>query len=193
MRRQCTKCGTIYYGTPYCPSCQAPMGKTGDVIPDKAEKEKPEVRRRTVSPGGPFSSVKRRFAALIIDDILLIAGTIFISMGAWFSFSLGTGQGSGGAPPAGSFMAIARFVYFLLWLSYHTAFLGSTGQTPGKRFVGVRVTRTDGSRISYWRAFARTWGYVLSSLVYVGFLWAIWDRKKQAWHDKIVDTVVVKV
>lgn len=193
MRRHCTECGTIYYGTPYCPSCQAPMGRVGDVIPAKTVKKKPGAQKKAPLATGLFSTVKRRFAALLIDEVILFAGTVIISMAAWFSFSIGTGQSSKGALPGGTFAAIAKLVYFLLWISYHTAFLGSTGQTPGKRFMGIRVTRTDGGRISYWRAFARTWGYVLSSFLYIGFLWAIWDRRKQAWHDKLADTVVVRV
>jgi uncharacterized RDD family membrane protein YckC len=36
-------------------------------------------------------------------------------------------------------------------------------------------------------------GKIISSLVVIGYLWALWDEKKQAIHDKIAGTVVIKV
>lgn len=40
-------------------------------------------------------------------------------------------------------------------------------------------------------AFLRWLGYYVSSIFMLGYLWAIWDSKRQAWHDKIAGTVVV--
>jgi len=36
-------------------------------------------------------------------------------------------------------------------------------------------------------------GKFLSLFFFLGFLWVIWDKKKQGWHDKIAHTIVVKV
>jgi hypothetical protein len=28
---------------------------------------------------------------------------------------------------------------------------------------------------------------------YLGYLWMLWDDQKQTWHDKIVDSAVIRV
>lgn len=57
----------------------------------------------------------------------------------------------------------------------------------------LKVVRTNGSNLSFGRAFLReVIGKFVSGLVlYLGYLWAFWDKNRQAWHDKIADTYVV--
>jgi uncharacterized RDD family membrane protein YckC len=71
---------------------------------------------------------------------------------------------------------------------------GEKGATPGKRIVGIRVTDADGGgAIGYRRGFVRRLGYGLGGLVlYVGWLWMLGDERRQAWHDKLANTVVVR-
>jgi uncharacterized RDD family membrane protein YckC len=54
--------------------------------------------------------------------------------------------------------------------------------------------RTDGRPINFSVALVRSLLSIFSMMViFLGFLWAAWDREKQTWHDKIAGTVVVKV
>jgi uncharacterized RDD family membrane protein YckC len=48
--------------------------------------------------------------------------------------------------------------------------------------------------IGFGRALGRTlFAQIISSAIcYLGYLWMLWDKDKQTWHDKIVGTVVVK-
>jgi uncharacterized RDD family membrane protein YckC len=42
-------------------------------------------------------------------------------------------------------------------------------------------------------AFLRWVGYIISAAgICLGFIWIIFDRKKQGWHDKIAGTVVIR-
>ncbi|MFV2082529.1 MAG: RDD family protein [bacterium] len=148
---------------------------------------------KAFSMPGSLASVKRRFAALVIDDIILAFITIFLAVLSGFTFTISAGSFPGSAWATATTGTSIKMIYFIVWLTYHTVFLGSTGQTPGKKALGLRVIRTGGEKISYARALGRTLGYIPSSLLYIGYLWAIWDRRKQAWHDKFVDTVVVRV
>ncbi len=77
---------------------------------------------------------------------------------------------------------------------YFTAFLSiGRGQTPGKRLAGVRVLRLDGKPLSWWQSFERFGGYFASVTTgLLGFAQILWDRNRQALHDKIVETVVVR-
>ncbi len=80
-------------------------------------------------------------------------------------------------------------------LMYLTA-LGRTGQSWGKRIVGIKVVRVQaGSPPGFWRAVGRElFAVVISSnILYLGFLWMLWDGDRQTWHDKIAGTVVIKV
>ncbi len=67
------------------------------------------------------------------------------------------------------------------------------GQTIGKRLVGIKVVKENQKPVGYPEAFLRYIGYMISSAVLgLGFLWIIWDERKQGWHDKIAKTVVIQ-
>lgn len=66
------------------------------------------------------------------------------------------------------------------------------GQTVGNLVLGVRVVKADGRRVSFIRAAARMLGAYLSGLLlFMGFFWVIFDKRRQGWHDKLAGTVVV--
>jgi uncharacterized RDD family membrane protein YckC len=33
---------------------------------------------------------------------------------------------------------------------------------------------------------------VSGAVIFIGYLWAFWDKNKQTWHDKVANTYVVK-
>ena len=85
-------------------------------------------------------------------------------------------------------------IQLIVWTVYYVWMLGKYGQTVGKMVMKIKVVKEDGSPISYSDALIRELTSYLSAVVlFLGFLWVIWDSKKQAWHDKIVKTIVVKV
>jgi uncharacterized RDD family membrane protein YckC len=66
-------------------------------------------------------------------------------------------------------------------------------QTLGKRALGIRVIDFQtGGPIGFGRGVVRYIGKFVSGIpLALGFLWMLWDREKQTWHDKIATTVVV--
>jgi uncharacterized RDD family membrane protein YckC len=68
------------------------------------------------------------------------------------------------------------------------------GATPGKLAVGVKIVdATTGAAPSTGRLVIRLACYLVSALpFYLGFLWIVFDRRKQGWHDKIAGTVVIQ-
>ena len=86
-------------------------------------------------------------------------------------------------------MVVGIAYFFVFWVHYD-------GATPGKKLLGIKITRENGEKITYPVAFIRYIGYLLSSVTIfffgLGFLWVVWDKKKQALHDKIAGTIVVK-
>lgn len=90
----------------------------------------------------------------------------------------------------GSGLALAGIVGFLVLYCSMASRKGSIGhQATGIRIVDART----GDRVSAWRVFGRRLASYLSSVAcYLGFLWPLWNQRKQTWHDMIAKTVVVK-
>jgi uncharacterized RDD family membrane protein YckC len=84
---------------------------------------------------------------------------------------------------------------FVFSFGYYTYFHGRTGQTPGDAALGIRVVDIDsGEVIGYGRAFGRALVSIVSGLVIaIGYLWMLWDPRKQTWHDKAVSSLPVRV
>lgn len=79
--------------------------------------------------------------------------------------------------------------------AYYVTFTALYGATPGKMALGLRVVRTDGQPLDWLTAFMReVVGKTLSTLpLLLGYLWAFFHPRRQAWHDLIADTLVVRV
>ncbi|MFT5574084.1 MAG: hypothetical protein ACI9FR_003020 [Cryomorphaceae bacterium] len=67
------------------------------------------------------------------------------------------------------------------------------GQTLGKKIMAIKVVRIDGKKIDIWESFGRYGGYsagVATGLM--GFFQVYWDANRQAIHDKISETLVIR-
>ena len=83
-------------------------------------------------------------------------------------------------------------ILFVIWLYRR---LGRTGQTPGRAATKVAlVDANTGLPIGGGRAFGRDvfGGNISLYALGLGFLWALWDKRKQTWHDKVVTSVAVR-
>ncbi|HEV2591006.1 MAG TPA: RDD family protein [Gaiellaceae bacterium] len=115
----------------------------------------------------------RRFGASLIDGILVgIVSTIL-------RYALGTGLGT--------------LLGFVVAAVYFTWFHGSTGRTPGNAALGITVVDINGGgSIGYGRALGRwAMSYVSAVVILIGYLWMLWDPKKQTWHDKVAGSLPV--
>jgi uncharacterized RDD family membrane protein YckC len=120
-----------------------------------------------------YAGFWRRFAAWLIDAILLgVVDTVLrLILG-----NAGTGIG------------------FVVSAAYFTYFHGARGQTPGDAALSIKIVDKGGPAdvIGYGRAFIRWLVSIASGLVILlGYLWMIWDRDKQTWHDKAANSIVL--
>ncbi len=71
---------------------------------------------------------------------------------------------------------------------------GRTGQTLGKKIVGIQVVRADsGAVLGAGTAFLRWLMFVIvGGICFLDYLWPLWDDKNQSWHDKIAGSVVLQ-
>ncbi|MFI6471327.1 RDD family protein [Streptomyces sp. NPDC050516] len=131
----------------------------------------------------PYAGWIQRVGATIIDGLII-----------GVPYGLLAGIGGAVGKGVGVFLALLGFVALIglmLWLLYQE---GTTGQTPGKKAVGIKLLReNDGQPIGFGMAFVRRLAHFLDSIAcYLGWLWPLWDTKKQTFADKVCSTVVVK-
>jgi uncharacterized RDD family membrane protein YckC len=75
---------------------------------------------------------------------------------------------------------------------YHIFFLSLANRTIGKALMGLQVVPLKGGRIGVIRATLRYLGYIVSIIpLFFGFVWILFSRRRQGWHDKIAGTCVV--
>jgi len=91
-------------------------------------------------------------------------------------------------------LATGGFAGFVVGVIYQWYFLTQqNGQTLGKRLMGIRVIKVNGEPLQAADVIVRYIGYYINSIVFgIGWFWAIWDKDKQGWHDKLAGTYVVK-
>jgi uncharacterized RDD family membrane protein YckC len=83
---------------------------------------------------------------------------------------------------------------FLLLLAYFIGFWTWKGTTVGGIICQLRVVRVDNTPLRFADALVRGLSSLFSMVVLgLGFLWILKDPERQAWHDKIAGTYVVKV
>ena len=94
--------------------------------------------------------------------------------------------------PGGVFrVLIASFIGFALVFGYFIFFWTLIGQTPGKMLLGLRVVSVHGGSVSPWQSIRRIGGYIISYVLFLGYLWILIDNRRQGWHDKIANTYVI--
>ena len=125
---------------------------------------------------GPRAGFWRRFGGALLDGILVgIVGAILAAI-------------VGGNSRA--------YMSLIIGAAYATFMIGSArGQTVGQMAVGIRVIDFNtGGSIGYGRAFIRWLVSIVSAIaILIGYLWMLWDKEKQCWHDKAANDVVVPV
>lgn len=96
----------------------------------------------------------------------------------------------------GSIMVLLGVLLYLaaMAVGFYFAFLtGETGQSPGKRVMGIKVVdERTGQPIGGGMGIVRHIAHVIDSVIcYIGFLFPLWDPKRQTLADKVLNTVVL--
>lgn len=127
-------------------------------------------------PSGPRAGFWQRFAASILD------GLVVNLVGLPLVLALDT--------------VIAQVANVLIAIIYFSMLEGGpTGQTLGKRALGIRVIDFErGGPIGIGRGAIRYFGRIVSTIpLLLGYFWMLWDQERRTWHDKFATAVVVPV
>jgi uncharacterized RDD family membrane protein YckC len=149
-----------------------------------------------------------RFIAVLIDGLIL---SVFSYALLFFFGVLGFGAlaasgeldtaslESGETSPALIATIVGLYVGFMVlytiagWLYFALMESSIHQATFGKRAVGIVVTNMEGDRITFARATGRYFGKIISTMIlYIGYIMAGFTEKKQALHDMMASTLVLK-
>ena len=140
-----------------------------------------------------LAGVLRRFGAVLLDGLLVWLVTLpsaaFGMTVAWNGM-----EPTPGVLSTLGLVAVLTYVALMGYMAYALVQLGQ-GRSPGKKLLGLRVVYIETGRpAGFWRMMLRevVGKWVSGVVLYLGYLWAIWDEKHQGWHDKIANTVVVR-
>ncbi len=88
---------------------------------------------------------------------------------------------------------LVSFVLSIGWWIYLGFLVGNYGVTPGKAIAKVKViSEATGDVMGVGPAIARQFAHIIDSIIcYVGWLFPLWDAKKQTLADKIMKTVAI--
>lgn len=140
-----------------------------------------------------LASPGNRLVAWFIDRLIIVIPLVVLFFGLLY-FDPGRGWNEQEARLNATSM-LTGFLFIVFQIGYPAYFLSQRdGQTLGKLLMGIKVVKLDGERITAIEGFVRdAIGYWFSSLFFsLGYLWILLDGKQQGWHDKFVNTVVVK-
>jgi uncharacterized RDD family membrane protein YckC len=177
----CVQCGAKpKSGDKYCQNCGAETGPSAEICVKCGVQVKPA----SVVSQDMYAGFWRRFGAAIIDGIILgIAQTIVFRRSVFRTFAFAPG------------IFFRSYVWSMVfgWLYYALMESSVKQATLGKMLIGIKVTDLDGNRIPFGKATARHFSKIISGLIlFIGYIMAGFTEKKQALHDIIAGTLVVK-
>jgi uncharacterized RDD family membrane protein YckC len=171
------------YGTPAQPGYgQPPAPAAGGYVADQPG----------YYMGRRLANWPQRVGAYLIDNLIaLIPGFLAIVL-----FS---GRTDPGEPPnagAGLVVFLLYLTTFGIWIYNRAIQMGRTGQSWGKQVLNLRLVRmADGQPMGGGMCFLRDLLHLLDGaicLLCIGFLWPLWDARRQTlFGDKIMNTVVL--
>lgn len=129
-----------------------------------------------------------RLGATVVDTVLIMVITIpvlYLVYGTFYVDPESTDAVRGGVELLVSWLAPA-IATILFWI-YRQA-------TPGKMLFALKVVDAEtGASLRPGQAIGRYLAYYISYLpLGLGILWILFDSRKQAWHDKLANTVVIR-
>jgi uncharacterized RDD family membrane protein YckC len=159
--------------------------------------------------GLELADFTRRLFALLIDllvliIILFVLGTLLDYFGL-VNFGLKVGISSdntAGSLPGinnGMHINVPEYLKIIIKLLIPVLYFGlitcfTNGYTLGKRIFRIRIVSTNHKRLTLWHSIERSLGYYASSLEFgFGFLQYFIDYNRRTVHDRIAETIVIKV
>lgn len=140
-----------------------------------------------VPQGVTFAHWGKRVGATLIDALILMAAYIPAFIGA----GLAQDPGTSGIAAILTLIGLVLYVGVFVWNVCIKQ--GRTGYSIGKGVLGIKLVKAEtGQPIGAGMSFVRQLAHFLDALpCYLGFLWPLWDAKRQTFADKVIGTYVI--
>jgi uncharacterized RDD family membrane protein YckC len=144
-----------------------------------------------------------RLVARLLDGLIvgipfgILFGVFFVIGGVVSNNTSSSSQDSQNAAAAAAFGGGFLLLYVIglvAQVGYWIYFWGTSGATLGMRLLHLRLVDADtGGPIGYARATVRFLMSIVNSWAcYIGWIWVAFDPRKQGWHDKVANSVVLQ-
>jgi uncharacterized RDD family membrane protein YckC len=212
----CSKCGAaLTADRTFCGSCGTRVSPQVMATPAPVP-----VGVATVPPSAPISTYSPvtltrtptyagfwlRFLSWLIDGLILSPiFVLFVFLGLGMTgglahlIALSQRQGGEVDPAAfatlfSMFFTFAALALLVRWLYFAYFESGEKQATWGKQVLGLYVTDIQGQRLSFGHASGRFFAKIVSNLIplELGYIMAAFTEKRQALHDLIASTLVLK-
>lgn len=142
------------------------------------------LRPRRALPTNQAGAISRGLAWVIDGVFVNLAFTAFVALVTLVANAFG-GNGEGGS---GLVVVVGSTAWLSFGAIYLVGFWSLAGQTPGMRFLGIRLEE----RLSFGRSVKRLIGLGLSVLTFgLGFFGVVFGAQRRAWDDRLSDTGVI--
>jgi uncharacterized RDD family membrane protein YckC len=137
-----------------------------------------------VSQWGTLASWGERVIAYLIDLVIVAVPAIVLLIITFIALSIAT--------ILGVLFYLVFFAYVLVASFYIVGWQNGLGGSPGKRITGLRVIGEEtGQPIGGGLGIVRSIAHVVDQVIcYIGYLFPLWDPKRQTIADKIMKTLV---
>jgi uncharacterized RDD family membrane protein YckC len=127
-----------------------------------------------------------RLGAALIDVLLQLVVTLPLTYAIYGRVSSPSGKMFQGFGDVLVNLVLPAAVVIAFWV-----YLGAT---PGKMAMSAHIVDADtGAPLTTTQSVIRYIGYFVSFIPFcVGYFWVAFDRRKQGWHDKMANSVVVR-
>jgi uncharacterized RDD family membrane protein YckC len=136
-------------------------------------------------PPGQLAEWGQRAVAFLIDWAILVVALIVVLIVSAVFFAISDVLGI--LVQTIGYLIVAAGGFYFYYLN------GATGQSPGKRLTGLKVIgEATGQPIGGGLGIVRGIAHFLDSIIcYIGWLFPLWDEKRQTIADKVMHTVVI--
>jgi len=204
----CSKCGAaVAANSSFCQTCGTPVNQAVAVAAPAGGAVSPHagVGAIVYASNVAYAGFWLRFVAHLIDSVIIGFGALLLIVPLFFLMGgvaiIGSMPRHGEEPdPAviGGFLVLiftlAGLGILAQWLYFAYLESGEKQATWGKQAMNIYVTDLAGNRLSFGRASLRYFGKIISGLIplFIGYIMAGFTERKQALHDMIASTLVLR-
>jgi uncharacterized RDD family membrane protein YckC len=174
--------GQPQYGQPPPPAYPAPGGYS------------PQPYTTADTPGTfmgrQLANWLQRVGAYLIDYLISAIPVILVLI---FASAFTSTSSNASAEASGGLVFLAYLATFVIWVYNRSILMGRTGQSWGKKALNLRLVRmADGQPLGGLLCFVRDIVHVVDAIpCLLGYLFPLWDARRQTFADKIMNTVVL--